>query len=668
MTKLEYDKLSETIRYHMDLYYNQDTQEITDYEYDRMMQELKTAEKEHPEWITPDSPSQKVEFAKREAGVKISHDVPMLSIEDVFEKEDVVAWIKKVHAVHPECTFSVEMKIDGLSATFRYKRGNDGKLHLTLCETRGDGFEGEDVTVNARVIPDVLENIDLPYDELQLRGEVYMSHEDFERYNRLQENAGKKVAANPRNMASGTLKLLDPQITKERGLRVFMFNVQVGPDEIRTEHVKGMDLLHDKGVSVVYHKLCRTADEVIAVIDEIADMRDSLEYDIDGAVVKINEIKYRDDFSAGSKYSNGHIAYKYPPEERVVVMDEILVDIGRTGKLTYTGIFHDKETGEAARLCGTRVSRATLHNQDHIRKMKIGIGGSYLLYKSGEIIPRIKECVEEPKEVFQAPEYCPICGSKLQKEDGVPDIYCINPYCAAQLSRTVSYFVSLNCMNIVGLGETMVDALVKEGYIKDYADIYTLKDHRDELIEKGIIGKVKNTDKILKAIEKSKENDVVRLLTALAIRNVGKGAAKDIMKHYSGIRELMSATMQDLTAINDVGETTAQCIIDFFSNEKNQAVIDKLEKAGINMKSDVQEQSSNRLEGLTIVVTGTLPTLGRKEVQELIEKNGGKCTGSVSKKTSLLVAGDAAGSKLTKAQELGIKIIDEAELLAMLNE
>lgn len=666
MSKKEYEELVKTMRYHMDLYYNQDNPEISDYEYDQMMQELKAAEREHPEWITPDSPSQKVEFAKREGGVKITHDVPMLSIEDVFTKEDVITWVNKVLSIHPDCSFSVETKIDGLSATFRYKKGEDDKLQLTLCETRGDGIEGEDVTLNAKAISDVQQTIDLPYDELQLRGEVYMSHEDFERYNRNQERKGEKLAANPRNLAAGTFKLLDPNITKERGLRVFIFNVQVGPDEVKTEHINGLNILSEKGVSVVYHKKCKTAEEVISVIDEIADMREKLEYDIDGAVVKINEIRYRDDFPAGSKYSSGHIAYKYPPEERVVVMDDIIVDVGRTGKLTYTGLFHDKETGKVAKLCGTSVSRATLHNQDYIRDMKIGIGGSYRLFKSGEIIPKLNGCVDEPESIFEAPNRCPVCGAALHNEPGVPDIYCNNPYCQAQLTRTVSYFTSLNCMNIIGLGDAIIDALVKEGYIKDYADIYTLKNHREELIQKRIIGKETNTDKILDAIEKSKSNDVTRLLTALAIRNVGKGAAKDIMNHFPNIRALMDATIEDLSQINDIGETTAKCIVDFFGNHENRQVIARLEEAGVNMKAVEQEASSNSLEGLTIVVTGTLPTLGRKEVQELIEKNGGKCTTSVSKKTSLLVAGEAAGSKLTKARELGIRIIDEAELLKMI--
>ncbi|MBR6940978.1 MAG: NAD-dependent DNA ligase LigA [Clostridia bacterium] len=667
MDKTEYRNLIKTINYHMDLYYNQDKSEISDYEYDNLMQQLKQAEKEHPEWVTPDSPTQKIGgIAKREAGVKITHDVPMLSIEDVFSKEDVIAWVDKVKSLHPDCSFSVETKIDGLSATLRYRKENDGKLHLYLCETRGDGLIGEDVTANAMVIPDIPKTIDLPFDSLQLRGEIYMTHSDFERFNESREREGKKTAANPRNLAAGTLRQLDPTVTAERGLKIFVFNVQQGAANLSLSHSECLDILKEKNVPVVYHKRCFTADEIISVIDEIAEMRSDFEFDIDGAVIKINEINFRDDFPQGSKYSSGHIAYKYPPEERVVVIDDIIVDVGRTGKLTFTGVFHDKETGKPARLCGTSVSRATLHNQDYINEMKIGIGGSYLLFKSGEIIPKLNGCVDEPENIFKAPVFCPVCGSVLVREDDTADIRCINPACHAQLSRTIAYFASIDCMNIIGFGENIVDALVKDGYLNSYADIYYLKNHRDELIEKGIIGKEKNTDKILDAIEKSKSNDASKVLAALAIRNVGKQTAKDIMKHFSDIRELASASVEDLSSINDIGETTADCIVKFFSDEKNMSIINKLADAGVNMKVTENKDKSDKLSGLTFVITGTLPTLDRKEATELIENNSGKCTGSVSKKTSYVLAGEAAGSKLTKANELGIPVIDEATLFEMI--
>lgn len=683
MNREEYDQLKKTIDYHMDRYHNQDDSEISDYEYDRLMLELKEAEKEHPEWVTKDSPTQKIGgTVKREAGVKVTHNVPMLSIEDVFTKEDVIRWVNKVHVVHPDCKFSVEAKIDGLSLSLRYREilkrdgdipdghrdfPNTGKMELVLAETRGDGLIGEDVTANALVIPDILKTLDLPYDYLELRGEVYMSHEDFERFNTEQELLQKKIAANPRNLAAGTLRQLDTRVTKQRGLRFFVFNVQEGPKELTESHTKGLNILSSKGVPVVYHKLCTTVDEVVAAIDAIGDMRNELPYDIDGAVIKLDKTALRAEFSSASKYSSGHIAYKYPPEERPVVLEAIEATVGRTGKLGFIGHVHDFETGRPARLCGTNVSRVTLHNQDYIREMKLGINGVYLLKKSGEIIPKICGVVKEPEEVYKAPSLCPICAEPLVREEDTADIRCINSACPAQLTRTISYFTSLNCMNIMGLGETLVEALVREGYLKTYADIYKLKDHRDELVAKGIIGKEKNTDKVLAAIEASKMNDPVRLLTALGIRNVGKSTARELVSHYRSMQDLMRASVEELTAIQDIGETTANCIKEFFENHTNQAVLEELERSGVNMLMREDKTESQKLDGLTIVVTGTLPTLGRKETEELIVKNGGKISGSVSKKTSLLVAGEEAGSKLTKAQQLGIKIITEKELLNMIS-
>ena len=668
MTFEEYQALKQKIDYHMDRYYNQDAPEISDYEYDQLMLSLKAAEKEHPEWITPDSPSQKIGgTAKREAGVKVTHDVPMLSLEDVFTKEDVSAWVSKVHDLHPDALFSVETKIDGLSMSLRYEQGEDGLLHLVLAETRGDGLIGEDVTANALVIPDVKQTIDLPYAALELRGEVYMSLEDFERYNKEQEEQDKKPAANPRNLAAGTLRQLDPAITRKRGLHMFIFNVQRGPEEILAHHDAALSLLAEKGVPTVWHKNCKTAEEVLATIDEIGDLRETLDYDLDGAVVKIDQTAYRNDFPAGAKYSSGHIAYKYPPEERIVTMDEIQVDVGRTGKLTFTGIFHDSETGKPARLCGTNVSRATLHNQDYIREMKIGIGGEYRLFKSGEIIPKLNGCVKEPEEVFQAPDRCPVCGQPLVREEDTADIRCVNPSCPAQLTRTIAYFCSRDCMNIMALGDTLVDALIQDGYLANFADIYRLKDHREELIGKGILGKEKNTDKVLANIESSKANSPERLLAGLGIRNVGRRTAQQLMRVFPSLPDLAKATGEELTAIPDIGETTAACITAFFANEENQKVCEDLQALGVNMVMPKEENTSNALQGLTIVITGTLPTLGRKEAEELITKNGGKASGSVSKKTSYLVAGEAAGSKLTKAQALGVPVITEEELLAMIN-
>ena len=665
----EYTELKKTIDYHMDRYYNQDEPEISDYEYDKLMQRLKDIEVEHPEWITPDSPSQKIGgTVKREAGVKVTHNVPMLSIEDVFTQEAVSEWVDKVQNMHPGCSFSVETKIDGLSMSLRYAREQDGMLHLKLAETRGDGLIGEDVTANALVIDDVKRVIDLPYESLELRGEVYMSHDDFERFNEEQERLEKKTAANPRNLAAGTLRQLDTSVTKSRGLKMFVFNVQSGPDEIMESHGRGMDILKTSGVPVVYHKICNTKEEVLAAIDEIGNMRDELPYDIDGAVVKIDHVAYRQEFPAGSKYSSGHIAYKYPPEEKIVTMDDIIVDVGRTGKLTFTGIFHDPQTGKPARLCGTSVSRATLHNQDYITQMNIGIGGEYKLFKSGEIIPKLNGCVKKPEHVFEAPTLCPVCHEALIREEDTADIRCVNPACPAQLTRTVAYFTSLDCMNIMGLGETLVEALIREGYINNYTDIYTLKEHRDELVEKGIIGKEKNTDKLLAAIEKSKENTPERLLTALGIRNVGKTTAKQIMNNYRSIPELAAADVEELLNIPDIGETTAQCIYDFFHDEADMELINRFEQYGVNMVMPERTGGSDILSGKTIVVTGSFDNYSRKDMEELITSNGGKSTGSVSKKTDYLVAGEAAGSKLDKANALGVKVLTIDEFLDMINQ
>ncbi|MCR5674131.1 MAG: NAD-dependent DNA ligase LigA [Lachnospiraceae bacterium] len=666
MDRPAYDELNAKINRHMDLYYNEDAPEISDAEYDALMRELKAAEKEHPEWVTPDSPTQKIGgTAKREAGVKVTHNVPMLSIEDVFDREEVVSFVDRIHEKHPGCAFSVEVKIDGLSMTLRYARNGDGELALTLAETRGDGRIGEDVTLNALTIPDVKRVLDLPFDSLELRGEVYMTHEAFDRYNVEQEEAGKPPAANPRNLAAGTLRQLDPQITKKRGLSMFVFNVQAGPAEIRDDHCRAMEMLAAAGVPVVFHRRCVTGEDVLAVIDAIGEMRGELPFDLDGAVVKIDHTPWREEFPAGSKYSAGHIAYKYPPEEKIVEMDAIETAVGRTGKLTFTGVFHDKDTGKPARLCGTDVSRATLHNQDYIRDMKIGVGGWYRLYKSGEIIPRLNGCVREPAEVYVAPVACPACGEALVREPETADIRCVNPACPAQLVRTISYFASRDAMNIMGLGETLVEALTQRGYLKNIADIYRLKDHREALIEEGLIGKEKNTDKVLAEIERSKGNDPVRLLTGLAIRNVGTRTAREVMRHFDDLYDLTAADRQEFLAIPDIGETTADDLYGYFHRDSNVTMLNELRLMGLNMKCVKEEGSSDALAGETVVITGTLPTLGRKEAEAFVTKNGGKVTGSVSSKTTLLVAGEAAGSKLAKAQALGVRVITEEELMEL---
>ncbi len=662
----EYKKLVDTIDYHMDRYYNQNEPEISDFEYDKLMQQLKAAEAEHPEWVTPDSPTQKIGgVAMREAGIKVTHDVPMLSIEDVFNKEDVTAWVEKVKAVHPDAKFSVEAKIDGLSMTLRYEKDSHGKLKLKLAETRGDGFIGEDVTENALVIPDVNKYLDLPYDSLQLRGEVYMSHEDFDRYNEEQELKGGKLAANPRNLAAGTLRQLDANITKQRGLRMFVFNVQQGPEELTESHVNGLDILHQHNVPVVFHRICESAEEIIAVIDEIGEKREEFEFDIDGAVVKIDQVAYRNDFSTSAKYTNGHIAYKYPPEEKETKLLDIELSVGRTGRVTPTAIF------EPIRLCGTSVSRATLHNQDFIDDLNVGIGDTIVVYKSGEIIPKVKEVKHDKRpegvSTFKIPNVCPVCGGPVSRDADTADMKCTNPSCPAQLERHIINFVSRDAMDIKGFGEVYIIDLVRRGYIKDIADIYTLKDKRDELIEEGIIGKEKNTDKLLAAIDGSKSNEATRLFTGFGIPNVGKAAAKALLKEFKSIDAIMELSVEQLMQVNDIGEISANSIYNYLHDAVNIDIIGRIKAAGVNMVEEEKEGATDKLAGLTFVITGTLPTMGRKEAQELIELNGGKCSGSVSKKTNYLVAGEAAGSKLDKANALGVTVLDEAGLISLIN-
>ncbi|MCR4587709.1 MAG: NAD-dependent DNA ligase LigA [Lachnospiraceae bacterium] len=657
--KKRYDELVQLIRYHNERYYDQDEPEISDYEYDQLSLELRALEKEHPEFSTEDSPTRKVGgTTKREAGVNVTHNVPMLSIQDLFTKEDVTAWIREVQQRHPDARFSVEHKIDGLSMSLRYQDGA-----LTLAETRGNGLVGEDVTLNAKVIPDVLHTIDLP-GYVELRGEVYMTRENFEAFNEKQEELGKKPAANPRNLAAGTLRQLDPSITKERGLRLFIFNVQDakgGAENLMQCHTEGLDRLKKLGVSTVPHRLCSTPEEVLEEIDAIGESRGELPYDIDGAVVKIEQIAYRSDFPAGSKYSAGHIAYKYPPEEKEVVIEKIEVDVGRTGKMTFRAKFR-----EAVRLCGTSVLRATLHNVDYIHNLGIDEGCTAICRKQGEIIPAVIAVTKSTGTVYEAPTVCPVCGHPLEQEEDTCDIYCVNPSCPAQLKRTLSYFAGRDAMDIKSFGETYVDQLTELGYLKNCADIYRLKDHRDELIEKGIMGKEKNTDKILAAIEESKANDAYKVLTGLAIRNVGRTSSRAIMQQYESIPDLAQAKVEELVQLQDVGEITARSIVDFFSREETRDLLQQLKELGVNLEAKKQENASSMLAGKTFVITGTLPTLGRKEAQELILNNGGKVTGSVSKKTDYVVAGEAAGSKLDKAHELNITVLDEAALLTML--
>lgn len=655
-------ELKGIIEYHIERYYNQDNPEISDYEYDMLMQELKALEKEHPDLVTPDSPTQKVGGnAKRQAGVLVRHNVPMLSLQDVFSKEEVYHFVEEMQAQLEDPEFVVEYKIDGLSMALRYENGN-----LVMAETRGDGINfGEDVTANAKVIKDVKTKLKNAPEYLEVRGEVYMKNAAFEKVNETQELLGKKLFANPRNCAAGTLRQLDSSITKERDLSLFIFNIQQVKGMEFTTHTQGYEYLKKQGIVVIDdYKVCKSADEVWEAICAIGENRGKLAYDIDGAVVKINHYSDREKLGATSKVPRWAVAYKYPPEEKEAKLLDIELSVGRTGRITPTAVF------EPVRLCGTSVSRATLHNQDFIDELDVGIGDTIVVYKSGEIIPKVKKvCVQKREngwKRFMIPDTCPACGAKTEREKDTADIKCTSPNCPAQLERHIINFVGRDAMDIKGFGTVYIEELVRGGYIKDIADVYSLKEHRDELIEKGIIGKEKNTDKLLDTIEKSKENDAYKLLTGFGIPNVGKAAAKSIMKHFKSIEVLSHASMDELQDVNDIGEVSAECIRRFFLNETNREIIARLQAAGVNMVAEETQVLESPISGKTVVVTGTLPSLGRKEAQELIEKYGGKASGSVSKKTDYVLAGEAAGSKLTKANELGIPVFTEEEFLKLL--
>ena len=659
--KTRIEELKKTLEYHSNRYYNMDDPEISDYEYDSMMQELKKLEKEHPELVTPDSPTQRVGgTAKREAGVLVRHNVPMLSLQDVFSKEEVCNFVNEMKEQLEDPEFVVEYKIDGLSMALRYEDGV-----LKLAETRGDGINfGEDVTENAKVIPDVKKKLKdaLPY--LEIRGEVYMKLKDFDAVNETQELLGRKPFANPRNCAAGTLRQLDSRITKERKLSMFIFNVQEVRGRTFATHTEGYEFLKKQGIHVIDdYKVCKTAEEVWDAITRIGENRGNLGYDIDGAVVKLNRIADREKLGSTSKVPRWAVAYKYPPEEKETKVLDIELSVGRTGRITPTAIF------EPIRLCGTTVSRATLHNQDFIDDLDIGIGDTIVVYKSGEIIPKVKEVIHAKRPEgtvrFEIPDVCPVCGAKTEREKDTADIKCTSPNCPAQLERHIINFVGRDAMDIKGFGTVYIEELVRLGYLKNVADIYDLKDHREELIEQGIIGKEKNTDKLLDAIETSKKNDAYKLLTGLGIPNVGKAAAKAILKYFKEFDALEAADMDQLQKVNDIGEVSADCIFRFFGDEKNKVLLQRLREAGVNMAYIPEEGADERFAGQTFVITGTLPSMDRKEAAALIEKFGGKVAGSVSKKTAYVLAGENAGSKLTKANELGIKVISEEDILAM---
>ena len=664
--KAELLQLRKEIRRHNKKYYELDAPEISDYEYDKLMSRLKELEAAYPEFITATSPTQTVGgAARREAGKLVAHDVPMLSLQDVFTREDVENFIADAIEKLGAPEFVVEEKIDGLSLALRYE---DGKFIQAI--TRGDGItQGEDVTENARVIDDVVQTlVDAPK-YFEIRGEVYMTHKNFLATNARQEKLGLKIFANPRNCAAGTLRQLDSRIVRERKLSMFVFNLQkVDGAEIRS-HVEAYNFMARNGIKIIHaYKVCKTREEVWAAIEEIGRRREELDYDIDGAVVKVNDFSQREVLGATSKFPRWAVAYKYPPDERETVLRKIELSVGRTGRITPTAVF------DAVNLNGTKVERATLHNQDFISGLDVRLGDTIRVYKSGEIIPRVSGVVTskrpENSAPFKFPDACPVCGHKLEREESAADYRCVNPNCPAQLENHLLNFAGRNAMDIKGLGETSIPKLIAAGFVKNVADVYKLHARRDELLAKKIFGLAKSTDKILAAIEESKKNSPAKLLTGLGIFGVGSAAARDLMNHFGSLDELSRATPEELEQVSDIGAVTARHLREFFDDAENLQMLKELTDMGLTVKQEkkIFAEDGSAFAGKNFVLTGKLDKYTREEAGKLITERGGRVSGSVSKKTDYVIVGEKAGSKLTKAQELGIKILSEDDFEKLLAE
>ena len=650
----EYQSLITEIERHNRLYYDNDAPEISDYEYDMLMQSLKKIEAENPDFVSASSPTQHVGGTFSEGlFAPVEHKVQMGSLRDVFSVEDIRDFDRKVRETITNPVYVVEPKIDGLSVSLEYQNGK-----FVRGSTRGNGFVGEDVTANLMTIasiPKVLPET-LPF--LEVRGEVYMPTEVFYSIVEKQEENGEKPFKNPRNAAAGSLRQKNSEITRERRLSIFVFNIQqIEGKEIDT-HSGGLDFLASLGFPVTpSYNTFENIEDVISEIEKIGENRGKYSFDIDGAVVKVNSLTDREALGATAKYPRWAVAFKYPPEEKETVLREIEINVGRTGALTPTAIF------DPIMLAGTSVSRAVLHNQDFITEKDIRIGDTIVVRKAGEIIPEVlysKEHAEESVPYF-IPSVCPSCNSAVFKSEDEAVIRCINPECPAQLSRNIIHFASKAAMDIDGLGPAIVDTLIENKLIASAADLYTLVPEQLENIEG--LGK-KSAQNLISAIAASKTRELSNVLTALGIRHIGEKVAELISERLSSIDNIMAADFDTLCAIDGVGEEMAQSIIQFFSEEQSVSLINALKDAGVNMVQSAKEKGSKFL-GLTFVLTGTLPTYTRDEASEIIKNLGGKVSGSVSKKTSYVVAGEEAGSKLTKANELGVPVITEAELIKM---
>jgi DNA ligase (NAD+) len=653
-------ELTELIRYHNRRYYEDDAPEISDEEWDGLMRELEMLEASWPQLAAPDSPTRRVGGAVRRILREVPHRVPMLSLQDVFSEQEVRDFVWRIQQESPDPVFVVERKIDGLSVSLRYKAGR-----FDLGVTRGDGVtSGEDVTDNMRMIQDVPRVIPEKVEDLEVRGEVYLPIQAFLEINARQEETGGKIFANPRNCAAGTLRQLDPSIVKERGLRLFVFNIQLILGKTFANHSETLAWLSSQGFQVIPgYLICHTADEVWQAIQAIGQERFAFPYGIDGAVVKLDSLAERERIGSTSKVPRWAIAYKYPPEQKETQVLDIAVNVGRTGRLTPMAVL------KPVHLAGTTVSRATLHNQDYIDQLDVRTGDTVLVEKAGDIIPAVLSVrhdlrTSEPPR-FRLPDRCPVCGAPTEREPEGADVRCTGADCPAQLARHIIYFTSKDAMNIDGFGPATVEALMNGGYIRSLADIYYLGGYRDQLIREGLIGKQKTVDKLLQGIDASRSNPLDRLITGFGIRNIGRQAARALVRRFPDLDAIMKATEEELRQVEDFGPVSARTVVLYFRQPQSLELIRRLKEAGLRMTAEARP-ADQPLNGLTFVLTGSLPNLSRDEATALIEKAGGKVSGSVSAKTSYVVAGEAAGSKLDKARQLGVRIIDEAELLSML--
>lgn len=649
------EDLRKTLRYHSDRYYNDDSPEIEDYEYDMMMRELQELEEKYPQYDTPDSPTKRVGGKADNSFESVVHTVRMESLQDAFSKDEIRDFEKRVTDVVLNPKYCVEPKIDGLSVSLEYRNGI-----FIRGSTRGDGDVGEDVSGNLRVIRNVplKLNTDIPY--IEVRGEVYMPKKSFEKVVDRQLINGEKPFKNPRNAAAGSLRQKDSKITATRGLDIFVFNVQQAEGVSLTSHTQSLDFLKELGFNTIPgYTLVDNIEDALKQIDRIGDSRGSLEYDIDGAVIKVDDFAMRGELGSTSKFPKWAVAFKYPPEEKQTKITDIEIAVGRTGVLTPTAVL------EPVHLAGTTVSRATLHNQDFIAEKGISIGDIVTVRKAGDIIPEVL-CVNEHHSdgYFRFPEFCPSCGSAVIREEGESAIRCINPDCPSQLLRNLIHFCSRDAMDIEGLGPSIIETFVNNGLIEKTQDIYFLTFEKIDSAQLDGF-KDKSINNIITSIENSKKNDLSKLVFALGIRHIGAKAGKLLADHFKSMDNIMTASVQDILDIDGFGGVMAESVCDFFRNEESKALVDSLKKAGVNMDS-LSVVEDTRFAGKTFVLTGTLNSFTRSEASKIIEGYGGKTSSSVSKKTNYVLAGEAAGSKLDKANALGVEVISEEQFKEMI--